>query len=338
MPLVCSVERRMSATLKMISYGGKLSLLNSVITSLTIFALCTLRLPAKIIELLDKITRKCLWTKKIEQGDKCNSLAAWDMVCRLKDCGGLGFLNIRTQGDALLLKYLHKFYNQWDLPWVELLWDTYYQNKIPHASDPCRSFWWRDITKLMLIYRGISQVSVSHGGNVLFWKDLWCNSILAESFPRAFSFATSEDVFVQDFLSATVLEETFHLPLSAQAHAKVRELQSQTRETTLTTLHTGVDKWTYVWGTSEFTSHKYYTFCFRDVHAHQSYKWIWKSKSTMKIKVFGWLLLLDRLNTWNMLKHRHYNIRDNHDCILCGLPIEEIVEHLFFDCSFSLGC
>src|SRR4051812_10335976 len=103
MLLVCNIERRLSATLNMISYGGKLSLLNSVITSLAIFALCTLRLPPKIIELLDKIRRKCLWIKKTKQGDKCNSLASWDMVCRPKDCGGLGVLSLRIQGDALLL-------------------------------------------------------------------------------------------------------------------------------------------------------------------------------------------------------------------------------------------
>ena len=57
-PLVCRVERRLFATLNMISYGGKLSLLNSVITSLIIFALCTLKLPVSIIELLDKIRHK----------------------------------------------------------------------------------------------------------------------------------------------------------------------------------------------------------------------------------------------------------------------------------------
>lgn len=76
MPLVCSMERRVSTTWSMINYGGKLTLLNSVITSLTIFALCTLKFPQKMIELLDKIRRRCLWTKKTDQGDKCNSLAA----------------------------------------------------------------------------------------------------------------------------------------------------------------------------------------------------------------------------------------------------------------------
>ena len=146
MPLVCMVERRLSATLNMISYGGKLSLLNSVITSLVIFALCTLRLPTKIIELLDKIRRKCLWTKKTDQGDKCNSLASWDMVCKPKASGGLGVIDLRIQGDALLLKFLHKFYNSWDVPWVQLIKDTYYDERIPHASDSCGSFSWRDVT------------------------------------------------------------------------------------------------------------------------------------------------------------------------------------------------
>ena len=74
MPLVCSLERRLSATLNMVSYGGKLSLLNSVITSLIIFAICTLRLPTKIIELLDKIRRKCMWIKKRTMATKITPL------------------------------------------------------------------------------------------------------------------------------------------------------------------------------------------------------------------------------------------------------------------------
>ena len=172
MPLVFSLERRLSATLNMVSYGGKLSLLNSVITSLIIFAICTLRLPTKIIELLDKIRRKCLWTKKTDQGDKCNSLASWDMICKPKACGGLSILNLHVQSDALLLKFLHKFYNHWDLPWVELIWNTYYTHKIPHATDPCGSFWWRDVSKLMPVYRGITNVTVRNGSSALFWKDV----------------------------------------------------------------------------------------------------------------------------------------------------------------------
>ena len=39
-----------------------------------------------------------------------------------------------------------------------------------------------------------------------------------------------------------------------------------------------------------------------------------------------------------MLKHRHYNIGDDHGCILSGLRIEVTVEHIFFECQFHVLC
>ena len=48
-------------------------------------------------------------------------LASWDMICRPKEQGGLGVLNLRVQNQALLLKNLYKFYNHMDIPWVNLL-------------------------------------------------------------------------------------------------------------------------------------------------------------------------------------------------------------------------
>jgi hypothetical protein len=79
--------------------------------------------------------------KKTDDGEKCQSLAAWSLVCIPKKKGGLGVLNLKIQNQALLLKYLDKFYNKKDLQWVELIWSTYYQNSIPHATDSCGPFW-----------------------------------------------------------------------------------------------------------------------------------------------------------------------------------------------------
>ena len=103
MPLVCSIERNLSPTLSHMSHAGKLTLLNSTVTSLLIYAMCTLHFPPKLIDMLDKIRRRCLWIKKTKQGDKCNPLAAWDMVCKPKSKCGLGVLNLRIQNEALLL-------------------------------------------------------------------------------------------------------------------------------------------------------------------------------------------------------------------------------------------
>ena len=98
------------------------------------------------------------------------------------------------------------------------------------------------------------------------------------------------------------------------------------------------DVWHYVWGKTNFKSTDYYRFFFKDLHSHQVFGWIWKSKCMMKLKVFAWLLFQDRLNTRNMLKRRHYNIGDDHNCFLCDQSIEETVEHMIFTCVFSRQC
>lgn len=91
-------------------------MLNPTVTSLLIHAMCTLKFPLKLLERLNKIRRRCLWRKKTYEGEKSNSLAAWEMVCLPKQSGGLGVLDLTTQNEALLLKFLHKFYNKKDIP------------------------------------------------------------------------------------------------------------------------------------------------------------------------------------------------------------------------------
>lgn len=44
---------------------------------------------------------------------------------------------------------------------------------------------------------------------------------------------------------------------------------------------------------------------FRSLQPPQHLIWLWKNKLNSKNKVFGWLLLIDRLNTIYMLDHKH---------------------------------
>lgn len=154
--------------------------------------------------------------------------------------------------------------------------------------------------------------------------------------PRAFSFATKEDMSVEDLLGSTTLDETFHLPLSPQALDEVHDLQEISMHLQPSTSPN--DVWSYAWGKTEFKASDYYKFCFREADAHPTFSHLWKSHCIMRIKVFGWLLIHDRLNTRNMLKRRHFNIGDDHTCLLCGLQVEETVDHMIFSCSFSQAC
>ena len=59
-PFVCKAERKITVAMSLMSCAGRLALLNSLITSLAIYSMGTLRLPPKIIAQLDKIRRYCL--------------------------------------------------------------------------------------------------------------------------------------------------------------------------------------------------------------------------------------------------------------------------------------
>jgi hypothetical protein len=169
-PLIDRIERRLSATSSFLSYGDRLVLVNSVLSSLPTYFMLSLQLPVGILDVIDRARRHCLWRKKDKT--KVQSLAAWDMICKPKDKGGLGILNLSVQNNALLLKHLHKFYNHDSTPWVQLIWDSYYYEAVPHAVTLAGSFWWKSIIKLSDQYRLLTKCAVGNGSSILFWSDL----------------------------------------------------------------------------------------------------------------------------------------------------------------------
>ena len=85
-----------------------------------IYFLCTLVISPRILKQIERIQRQCLW--RGNSNTPRQSLAAWDLVCLPNNKGGLGVLNLKVQNEALLMKFLHKFYNHHDIPWVSLIW------------------------------------------------------------------------------------------------------------------------------------------------------------------------------------------------------------------------
>lgn len=117
LPLLNRIERRLMGLSTFLSYAGRLIIVNLVLSALPTFYLCMLKFPVWVIEQIDKYRMHYLWDK----GDinrKGGCLVAWTKACRSKDQGGLGIIDPRTQNTALLLKYMHKFYNRVDLTWV----------------------------------------------------------------------------------------------------------------------------------------------------------------------------------------------------------------------------
>jgi len=144
------------------------------------------------------------------------------MVLKPKVKGGLGVQNLRLQNDALLLKQLTKFYNKKDIPWVQQVWFKYYPNgKVPHATREIGSFWWKDLLRLLVLFRGIARCHIGDGSTVLFWDDLWSSEVFSLKYPLLYRSARDHHLSVKSVMNTVDLNTLFSLPLSEQAYVQL---------------------------------------------------------------------------------------------------------------------
>jgi hypothetical protein len=162
------------------------------------------------------------------------------------------------------MKHLHKFYNKADTPWVQLIWNTYYENVVPHVARPCGSFWWRDIMQLAGDFRSFSSVTPRSGDSFSFWTDKWTfmgtNQPLSDRFPRLLSFVLDKDMSTTEVFIVEEFSHLFYRPLSAEAHREMCLVQQGMADQPLSMTHDG---WKYNWGDAYLPSKQYAM-----VHAH----------------------------------------------------------------------
>jgi hypothetical protein len=189
-PLISKMEKRLSGVSKFLSYHGRLTLVNSVFSALPTYYMCSLIIPPAVIQQIDRFRKHCLWSKgDIHRRGTC--LAAWEPMCRKKDEGGLGIINIHNQNLALLMKFLDKFCSHANIPWFNLTWSKLYHNSNipPHAKNPCGSFWWKNIIKLFIKFRDFIICHPNSGNTVSLWNDPWSDDALELKMPHLHSFA-----------------------------------------------------------------------------------------------------------------------------------------------------
>jgi hypothetical protein len=172
---------------------------------------------------------------------------------------------------------------------------------------------------------------------VFFWKDFWTDGVaLCDRFPRLFSFSLNSDYTVAELALSPDLGSCFALPLSLEAHIELGQVQQLLAEVDIS--ENSVDTRSFVWGTDQYTSAKFYHFLFAAVPTDMAIRAIWKSKSLPKLKVFIWLLFRDRLNTYDVMLRRHWHLESGSACVLCDTSSLESRDHLFFDCTYAKDC
>lgn len=198
------------------------------------------------------------------------------------------------------------------------------------------SFWLKVILRLNTQFRGVALCIPGKGDTIGFWDDFINGKIYSDYYTNLFQFAINPKACLWNLKSSSNLLECFKIPMTRPAYNEFLDLQIE-----LLSLSSSEDDandvWTFIWGQHNYSSHKYYLFQFQNVFPEKSAVWIWKSKCVPKIKFFGWLLLIDKIKTRNLLRRRKKVLQDGYHCVMCHEGTEETAEYLFVHCT-SAAC
>jgi hypothetical protein len=103
---------------KMLSVGGRLVLINSVLSNLSMFMLSFFEVPCGVLERLDYYRSR--FFMQSDGHKKKYRRTKWSVQCTTKDQGGLGFLDLNLHNRCLLRKWVFKLINE-DGIWQRLI-------------------------------------------------------------------------------------------------------------------------------------------------------------------------------------------------------------------------
>lgn len=182
-----------------LSRGGRLVLVNAVISSLPLYHMSFYILPSWVINRIDQIRRAFLW-KGGKTSHGISSLVKWEEVCKPRQMGGLGILDLRVFNTALLAKWWWQLIKEPYRPWASLILNLSCRHQHIWSFSPSNaptSPFWKGITKAGRAFGFGAKIICGNGIGVRFWKDFWIgDKPLAIAYPSLFEIALDKDCMV----------------------------------------------------------------------------------------------------------------------------------------------
>ena len=164
------------------------------------------RLPSVVADKLIRIQRNFLWGWGSE-GRKI-AWASWNKVCKSRDDGGLGIIDLRVFNLALLGKWIWRFGTNKGGLWKEILVSKYggWRSLRGEGNLKRGSLWWKDLKEVWASegwgrsFEDGFKWYVGNGKDISFWEDSWLScGALKGVFPRLFSLSSANDAKVAEF-------------------------------------------------------------------------------------------------------------------------------------------
>nr|UBX54584.1 Line-1 retrotransposon [Lupinus angustifolius] len=144
--LIEVVSKRLASwKCKHISFGGRLILINSVLSNIPTYMLSLYKAPKKVLAKIVSLQRNFLWGNK--DGNRGIAWVAWDDVCKPKELGGLGVRNLSVFNDSFLGKWKWRRIIDNEAFWVKVI-NSKYGTDLFCRTPNSASRWWKDLGKV----------------------------------------------------------------------------------------------------------------------------------------------------------------------------------------------
>ncbi|WVZ94165.1 hypothetical protein U9M48_040091, partial [Paspalum notatum var. saurae] len=307
---------------KLLSYGGRLVLINSVLSSLAMFMMSFFEVPKGTLKKLDLYRSTFFW--QVDNHKKKYRLSKWDILCLPKDQRGLGILNLEIQNKCLLSKWLFKLLNE-DGMWQQLLRKKYIKDKTIGDVQwkPGDSQFWSGLMKVKNCFLSIATFNVHSGTQCRFWEDRWLGKFaLKDQLPSLYNIARKKHNSVANVVCATPLNISFRRALVGDNLLNWNDLVAKVTFVQLDIYNDSIH-----WTLSKhgfFFVQSMYKFLINQM-ALPLNKSLWKLRLPLKIKIFNWFVLKEVILTKDNLLKRRWKGDDQ--CCFCDN--KETIQHLF---------
>nr|CAN66499.1 hypothetical protein VITISV_010636 [Vitis vinifera] len=161
---------------------------------------------AQVAAKIERLQRDFLWSG-IGEG-KRDHLVRWDVVCKPKAIGGLGFGNISLRNLALLGKWLWRYPREGSALWHQVIlsiygshsngWDA---NTLVRWSHRCP---WKAIAQVFQEFSLFTRSVVGNRERIRLWEDLWWgDQPLGTQYPRLFRVVLDKNILISSVLGST---------------------------------------------------------------------------------------------------------------------------------------
>ncbi|KAL4285443.1 hypothetical protein GQ457_16G011680 [Hibiscus cannabinus] len=340
-PVVSNFSKKLEGwKSKLLSYGGRLTLIKSILTSLPGYFLSLFRMPASVANRLNMLMSNFMWGGN---SDKSRiHWVRWDHLCKPARLGGLGIANLDLLNRALLDKWFCRYGNE-----SASLWRRVIASKISRSESALlpvpgcgrnTSWIWKGILKSAccedsfgLCFRANLSVQVGDGIHILFWDDVWLgNSSLKDQFPRFYALSCNKSGKVADFGRKIGARWVWHIPLRRGLFD--RELpywqEFMSRLNTFQSSVSGHD-WVQWLGSSDdsFSVKSLKKLVIGPLPPSNFWvDFVWIGFAPPKVELFVWLVMLERISVKVELAKRGVNLSGSW------------VKAKFGECSLSLDC